>query len=79
MDYPMALAIIGSVAFVSGGGASIFKTLYGKPVCDLHGPLMSDVASIKNAVVNLAVYVIDKSTHEGRDLQKETIDAMMKK
>ncbi|HAR40189.1 MAG TPA: hypothetical protein DCR68_02290 [Coprothermobacter sp.] len=79
MDYPTTLAIIGSTAFIAGGGSSIFKTLYGKKVCDLHGALMSDIVTIKYAVARISAYVADKSTQEGRNLDEEIMKKMMNK
>lgn len=77
--YATAIAIIGSVGFISGGAASVIKTLYGKKVCDLHGALMSEIVSIKSATIKIAVYIADKSTEEGRNLNKEVMDSMMKR
>ena len=79
MDYPMALAVIGSVAFVAGGGASVIKTLNGKKVCNLHGLLMSDVASIKTGIMLLSSYVTRQADAEGINLNDVLIKSMMKK
>ena len=59
-------------------GTTVIK-IRSKKVCDLHFSLMSDLASIKNAMVSLTVYVMKEANHEGRDLQQEIITAMMKK
>lgn len=59
-------------------GTTVIK-IRGKKVCNLHSSLMLDLASIKNAMVSLTVYVMKEANHEGRDLQQEIITAMMKK
>jgi len=59
-------------------GTTVIK-IRSKKVCNLHSSLMSDLASIKNAMVSLTVYVMKEANHEGRDLQQEIITAMMKK
>lgn len=76
IGYPEAVAIVGCVFSV---GWTVVKSGNGNGPCKLHSALMSDLASIKNAVVNLAVYATKEAEKEGRDLQSEIINAMMKK
>lgn len=76
IGYPEAVAIVGCVFSI---GWTFKNSRNGQNVCGLHGALMSDLASIKNALVNLAVYATKEATKEGRDLQQEIINAMMKK
>lgn len=75
IGYPEAAAIVG-VSFSIAFGLVKNKT---NGICKLHAPLMSDIASIKSAMVSLSVYVLKESEQEGRDLQQEIINAMMKK
>ena len=80
IGYPEAATIIGCF-FATGW--TIVKAKgnrnNGNEVCKYHGSLMSDLASIKSSMVNLAVYVLKEAEKEGRDLQQEIINAMMKK
>jgi hypothetical protein len=76
ISYPEAVTIVGSLFVI---GWTVVKSKNGNSPCKLHYPLMSDLASIKSAVVNLAVYVLKAAEKEGRDLQQEIINAMMKK
>ena len=59
--------------------SNTLKGIYGKKVCALHGALMSDIVSIKSAMIKVTIYVSDKATEEGRDLNKEIMDTMMKR
>jgi len=76
IGYPEAVAIVGCIFSI---GWTITKSNNRNSSCKLHPPLMSDIASIKNAVVQLAVYVMKEAEQEGRNLQQEIISAMMKK
>lgn len=53
-----------------------------KPTCEFHTTMVtaftSDIASIKTGIMKVTAYVADKSTQEGRDLNKEIMDSMMK-
>lgn len=80
IGYPEAATIVGCV-FATGW--TIVKARGGKghgnEVCKYHEPLMSDLVSIKNAVVSLAVYVLKEAEKEGRDLRQEIINTIIKK
>lgn len=77
IGYPEAVTIVG--CFFATGWTIIKAKTNGNGFCKSHGPLVSDIASIKNAVVNLAVYILKEAAEEGRDLRQEIINAMMKK
>ena len=77
ISYPEAMTIIG--CFFAIGWTFIKAKGNTNNACRLHGPLMSDIASIKQSIVNLTVYVLKEAEKEGRDIQQEIINAMMKK
>jgi hypothetical protein len=74
IDYPDAVAIVG-IFWSIGWTITRGKT---HPRCSDHSIVASDLASIKGCMIKMAVYVSDKSTIEGRNLESETITAMMK-
>jgi hypothetical protein len=79
MDYPQALTAISLGLGGLWSASRVVGSFNGKKVCGLHAPLMSDIVSIKNAMVQLTVYMMKEAEKEGRDLQQEIINAMMKK
>ena len=81
MDMPTAVAIVGSIGVITGGGVSILRTLYGKQdINELSKKIiivMSDIASIKQAFINLVVFITE-DTSEAKILRDKIIEAMMK-
>lgn len=83
MDVGTSVTIIGVSFGIFVSTASIIKTLYGKRFCEDHikvmGVFTSEVATLKNCMMKLVIYVTGKASDEGRDLNKELIDQLMKK
>jgi hypothetical protein len=77
------VAWAGGITGVAFAVASTVKSLYSKKVCSLHDgtilTITSDLASIKSCLMKVTTYVADKATQEGRDLENEIIDLLMKK
>ena len=77
IGYPEAVTIVG--CFFATGWTIVKLKPDKSEFCKSHGKLTSDIASIKSAIVDLAVYIMKEAEQEGRNLQQEIIDAMMNK
>lgn len=74
-----AVAWAGGVTGTAWAVAYVFIATKRRRVCEYHGAFMSDLASIKTGIMKITAYVADKSTQEGRDLNKEILNSMMKR
>jgi len=85
IGYPEAVAIVGTSFGFFLLAANVLKTFCGnnkewKDFSKKLSIVLSDIASIKQAVIDLSIFVCDSGSNgKGKELRDAIIDAMMKR